>query len=77
MPKPAKTSDSFRMIAQNQLGIRLSAIGLVISSLVKKFEQKTDKELIALLKHLSDAARIIIDVYYNITKTRFHFSWTK
>ncbi|XP_011496491.1 PREDICTED: uncharacterized protein LOC105361086 [Ceratosolen solmsi marchali] len=64
-------SDVLEMYEQNQIGAGLVALGQAISDLTNKSSEfEKDHDISNILQTLNDAAAVILDTQYNITKKR-------
>lgn len=59
------------MIAQNQLGAGVTAMGMCLTALIKK--SKDDPSLTPLIGYLGDSGRILTDLHYRMSVTRRSF----
>lgn len=60
--------DKFQVLSQQQLGAGLSAIGCALTDLLKSGQEKT-----SLVTSLSDAGRLLADIFHGISTTRRTF----
>ena len=65
--------DKIQMYEQSEIATGLTALGHAITDLNNKSELKKDKEVADILETLNEAAVILADVQYNMTKTRQAF----